>query len=195
MVAAGGSLALGGLFVVLAAIVLALAALGMDPSLAALIVGAGTLAVGYLIVRAGLARVTRTSIVPAAHREHQGGCEMGDRPEGVNDVEAGTSAPTFSRRAMSSQRLSKPFRNARPRNLVAQAGETVKEATVGKVKEMATSAGEKMSEAASQTRGGRRGGECMLESGWFSESAKTPCLRSSRRSAWHGWRLPRPVQR
>jgi hypothetical protein len=65
MVAAGGSLALGGLFVVLAAIVLALAALGMDPSLAALVVGAGTLAVGYLIVRAGLARVTRTSIVPA----------------------------------------------------------------------------------------------------------------------------------
>jgi Putative Actinobacterial Holin-X, holin superfamily III len=65
MVAAGGSLALGGLFVVLAAIVLALTALGMDPWLAALIVGAGTLVVGYLIVRAGLARVTRTSIVPA----------------------------------------------------------------------------------------------------------------------------------
>jgi Putative Actinobacterial Holin-X, holin superfamily III len=65
MVATGGSLALGGLFVVLAAIVLALTALGLDAWLAALIVGIGTLGVGYLVVKAGLARVTRTSIVPA----------------------------------------------------------------------------------------------------------------------------------
>jgi Putative Actinobacterial Holin-X, holin superfamily III len=65
MVAAGGSLALGGLFVMLAALVLGLTALGVDSWLAALIVGAGTIGVGYLIVKAGLARVTRTSIVPA----------------------------------------------------------------------------------------------------------------------------------
>jgi Putative Actinobacterial Holin-X, holin superfamily III len=65
MVAAGGSLALGGLLVVLAAIVLALAAAGLDSWVAALIVGVGTLGIGYLIVKAGLTRVTRTSIVPA----------------------------------------------------------------------------------------------------------------------------------
>jgi hypothetical protein len=65
LVAAGASLALGGLFVVLAAVVLALVTLGLDAWIAAVIVGAGTLAIAYVIVKAGMSRITRTSIVPA----------------------------------------------------------------------------------------------------------------------------------
>jgi hypothetical protein len=65
LVAVGGSLALAGLVVVLAALVLVLMAMGLDPWMAASIVGVGTLAVAYALVTAGLSRITRTSIVPA----------------------------------------------------------------------------------------------------------------------------------
>jgi Putative Actinobacterial Holin-X, holin superfamily III len=65
LVAAGSSLALGGLFVLLAAAVLALATVGLDAWVAALLVGVGSLAVGYLFVRTGLSRMKRRSMVPA----------------------------------------------------------------------------------------------------------------------------------
>jgi hypothetical protein len=65
LVAAGGSLALAGLVVVLAALVLVLMALGLDPWLSASIVGVATLAGAYALVKMGLSRITRTSIVPA----------------------------------------------------------------------------------------------------------------------------------
>jgi hypothetical protein len=65
LVAAGGSLALGGFLVMLAAAVLGLSALGLDPWIAALLVGIAALGVGYVIVSAGLSRIRRTSVVPA----------------------------------------------------------------------------------------------------------------------------------
>jgi hypothetical protein len=64
LVAAGGSLALGGFLVLLAAAVLGLAALGLDPWIAALVVGIGALGVGYVILSAGMSRMRQTTIVP-----------------------------------------------------------------------------------------------------------------------------------
>jgi ElaB/YqjD/DUF883 family membrane-anchored ribosome-binding protein len=102
---------------------------------------------------------------------------MGDRPEGVNDdVESGDiRADIQQTRDELSETIDAIQERLRPRNLVAQAGETVKEATVGKVKEMATSAGEKMSEAASQTREAAGGAaEYVLESGWVQRIRENP---------------------
>jgi len=59
--AAGGALAHAGLLVLLAAIVIALTRLGMEPWLSALIVALATMAMGYLLVNAGLNRMRRIS--------------------------------------------------------------------------------------------------------------------------------------
>jgi ElaB/YqjD/DUF883 family membrane-anchored ribosome-binding protein len=102
---------------------------------------------------------------------------MGDRPEGVNDdVETGDiRADIQQTREELSETIDAIQERLRPSNLVAQAGETVKEATVGKVKEMATSAGEMMSEAASQTRDAAGGAaEYVLESGWVQRIRENP---------------------
>jgi hypothetical protein len=63
----------------------------------------------------------------------------------------------------------------RPRNLVAQAGETVKDATVGKVKEIATSAGDMVTDAAKQTR--EVAGDTVdrvMSSGWIQRVRENP---------------------
>jgi hypothetical protein len=64
VVAAGGALAHAGLLVMLAALVIGLAQLGVTPWLAATIVGALTIGIGYLLVTKGLASMRRTPIVP-----------------------------------------------------------------------------------------------------------------------------------
>jgi ElaB/YqjD/DUF883 family membrane-anchored ribosome-binding protein len=102
---------------------------------------------------------------------------MGDRPEGVNDdvVTGNIRADIQQTREELSETIDAIQERLRPGNLVAQAGETVKEATVGKVKEMATSAGEMMSEAASQTRDAAGGAaEYVLESGWVQRIRENP---------------------
>lgn len=63
-VAAGGALAHAGLLVLLAALVIGLAQLGMEPWLAAFIVAIVTLGAGGLLVSKGLANLRRTNIVP-----------------------------------------------------------------------------------------------------------------------------------
>jgi xanthine/uracil permease len=65
MTAAGGALAHAGLLVVLAALVLGLYELGIPAWLAAVIVGLGTIVVGYVLVNRGLTRLRQTQIVPA----------------------------------------------------------------------------------------------------------------------------------
>jgi len=62
--AAGGALAHAGLLVVLAALVLALAQLGVTAWLAAAIVGVVTIVVGYLLVNKGLKALRGASVVP-----------------------------------------------------------------------------------------------------------------------------------
>ena len=64
MIAAGGALAHAGMLVLLAMLVIALSEMGLEPWLAALIVGVLTLGVGYLLVRNGLANLRRTSVAP-----------------------------------------------------------------------------------------------------------------------------------
>lgn len=64
MIAAGGALAHAGLLVLLAAIVIGLAQLGVTPWLSALIVGLVTALVGYALVNRGLASMRRTNLVP-----------------------------------------------------------------------------------------------------------------------------------
>ena len=64
IVAAGGALAHAGLLVILAALVIGLAQLGVTPWLAATIVGALTIGIGYMLVNKGLASMRRTQIVP-----------------------------------------------------------------------------------------------------------------------------------
>ena len=63
-VAAGGALAHAGLLVFLAALVIGLAQLGVEPWLAALIIAVVTIAVGYLLASSGLAKLRRTSVAP-----------------------------------------------------------------------------------------------------------------------------------
>jgi xanthine/uracil permease len=65
MAAAGGALAHAGLLVVLAALVLGLHELGIPAWLSAVIVGLGTIVVGYVLVNRGLTRLRQTQIVPA----------------------------------------------------------------------------------------------------------------------------------
>ena len=64
-VAAGGALAHAGLLVLLAALVIGLAQLGIQTWLSALIVALVTAAVGYVLIQKGLAGLGRTSIAPA----------------------------------------------------------------------------------------------------------------------------------
>ena len=62
--AAGGALAHAGFLVILAALVLGLAQLGVAPWLSALIVGVLTIVVGYVLVNRGLANMRQTSVAP-----------------------------------------------------------------------------------------------------------------------------------
>jgi hypothetical protein len=64
IVAAGGALAHAGLLVLLAALVIGLAQIGVTPWLSAVIVAILTIAIGYLLVTTGLTRLKRTSIAP-----------------------------------------------------------------------------------------------------------------------------------
>jgi drug/metabolite transporter (DMT)-like permease len=64
MAAAGGALAHAGLLVLLAAIVIGLAQLGMTPWLSALIVAVATMAIGYVLVNKGVSALRGTSVVP-----------------------------------------------------------------------------------------------------------------------------------
>lgn len=63
--AAGGALAHAGFLVLLAAIVIGLAQLGVQPWLSALIVAVVTIGVGYFLVNRGLSRMRRISPAPA----------------------------------------------------------------------------------------------------------------------------------
>ena len=62
--AAGGALVHAGLLVFLAAIVIALAQVGVPPWLSALIVAGVTMAGGYLLVRRGLEQMRHTTVTP-----------------------------------------------------------------------------------------------------------------------------------
>jgi len=63
-VAAGGALAHAGLLVLLAAIVIGLTQLGLQPWLAALLVALLTMGIGYMFVNRGLAALRGSSVVP-----------------------------------------------------------------------------------------------------------------------------------
>jgi hypothetical protein len=63
-VAAGGALIHAGLLVLLAAIVIGLAQVGVSPWLSALIVALLTMGVGYMLVNSGRAQLQRTSVAP-----------------------------------------------------------------------------------------------------------------------------------
>lgn len=69
LAAAGGALAHAGLLVLLAAIVIGLADLGVPAWLSALIVAAVVIAVGYMLVNRGLARLRATSVAPVQTME------------------------------------------------------------------------------------------------------------------------------
>ena len=62
--AAGGALMHAGLLVLLAAIVIGLAQIGVPAWLSAFLVAVLTILVGYVFVNKGVARVKRTSVVP-----------------------------------------------------------------------------------------------------------------------------------
>jgi hypothetical protein len=62
--AAGGALVHAGLLVLLAAIVIGLAQIGVPPWLSALIVALVTGAIGYMLVNRGLTGLRRTSVTP-----------------------------------------------------------------------------------------------------------------------------------
>jgi len=64
MMAAGGALAHAGLLVILAALVIGLAQLGVTPWLSALIVGFVTILIGYMLVNRGIASMRRTTVAP-----------------------------------------------------------------------------------------------------------------------------------
>jgi hypothetical protein len=64
VVAAGGALAHAGLLVLLAALVIGLAQLGVTPWLSAVIVGLLTIGIGYMLVSRGMAHMRRTSVAP-----------------------------------------------------------------------------------------------------------------------------------
>ena len=64
IIAAGGALAHAGLLVLLAALVIGLAQLGIQPWLSALIVAVMTIGVGWLLVNKGLSRMRRISAAP-----------------------------------------------------------------------------------------------------------------------------------
>jgi drug/metabolite transporter (DMT)-like permease len=62
--AVGGALLHAGLLVILAAIVIGLAQLGVTPWLSALIVAVATMAIGYVLVNKGVSALRGTSVVP-----------------------------------------------------------------------------------------------------------------------------------
>ena len=62
--AAGGALVHAGLLVLLAAIVIGLAQMGVDAWLSALVVAVVTIGVGYLFVNKGVGQVKDTSVAP-----------------------------------------------------------------------------------------------------------------------------------
>ena len=62
--AAGGALAHAGLLVLLAAIVIGLTQMGLEPWLSALLVAAVTIIIGYVLVNRGLSNLRRTSVAP-----------------------------------------------------------------------------------------------------------------------------------
>jgi hypothetical protein len=62
--AAGGALVHAGLLVLLAALVIGLAQMGVTPWLSALVVGLLTAGVGYMLVNNGLGHLRRTRVVP-----------------------------------------------------------------------------------------------------------------------------------
>jgi len=64
MIAVGGALAHAGMLILLAMVVIALSAMGLELWVAALIVGVLTLGVGYLLARSGLEKLRRTSVAP-----------------------------------------------------------------------------------------------------------------------------------
>jgi hypothetical protein len=63
-IAAGGALAHAGLLVLLAAIVIGLAQIGIEPWLSALIVAILTLVIGSVLVSRGMANLRRTGVAP-----------------------------------------------------------------------------------------------------------------------------------
>ena len=67
--AAGGALAHAGLLVLLAALVLGLSELGVEPWLSAVIVGVLTIIVGYVLVNKGLAALRSVSVAPTRAME------------------------------------------------------------------------------------------------------------------------------
>ena len=68
-VAAGGALAHAGLLVLLAAVVIGLAELGVPTWLSALIVAVAVMAVGYMLVNQGVSAMRRTSFTPVQTME------------------------------------------------------------------------------------------------------------------------------
>ena len=64
LAAAGGALAHAGLLVLLAAVVIGLAQLGIEPWLSALIVALVTMGVGYMLAHTAISRMRRISIAP-----------------------------------------------------------------------------------------------------------------------------------
>jgi hypothetical protein len=69
MMAAGGALAHAGLLVLLAALVIGLAQLGITPWLSALIVGVVTAGIGYMLVNRGKVSMRETSLAPTQTME------------------------------------------------------------------------------------------------------------------------------
>ena len=69
IVAAGGALVHAGLLVLLAAIVIALAQLGVPPWLSALIVAAVVMVMGYVLVTSGIGKMRATSLAPTQTME------------------------------------------------------------------------------------------------------------------------------
>jgi uncharacterized membrane protein len=69
VIAAGGALAHAGLLVLLAAIVIGLAAIGLPTWLAALVVAVAVMIGGYALVNQGLSAMRRTSFTPVQTME------------------------------------------------------------------------------------------------------------------------------
>jgi drug/metabolite transporter (DMT)-like permease len=69
VIAAGGALVHAGLLVLLAAIVIGLAQLGVQPWLSALIVAALVMVVGYVLVQRGIGRIRATNLAPTQTME------------------------------------------------------------------------------------------------------------------------------
>ena len=79
VLAVGGLVAYAGLLGLLAAAILGLVAAGLDPWLAALLVGAVVTVVGFLLVRRRAERAHARRLHPAAdRRDAQGGCPVGE---------------------------------------------------------------------------------------------------------------------